>query len=215
MRAGRQSQLAGRSRLGSLREALTDTSVSMQAERERMAALKERQTLVVSSFNLFPTPPEIADRMASLFDEFGNVLEPSAGTGRLYEAVRRQDTLFNIDLIDISPECCAVLEQIREAMGDSASIERVDFLAVKPRPGYDSIIMNPPFKNGADIKHILHASKFLRPGGRLVSLIANGPRQRARLEPIASEWIDLPDCSFKSEGTDVATAMIVIDVEVR
>jgi len=40
--------------------------------------------------------------------------------------------------------------------------------------------MNPPFENGADIKHIQHAMKMLKPGGRLVAICANGPRQQPR-----------------------------------
>ena len=57
--------------------------------------------------------------------------------------------------------------------------------------------MNPPFERGSDIRHIEHALTFLKPGGRLVAICANGPRQRERLQPMASEWIDLPAGSFK------------------
>jgi hypothetical protein len=37
--------------------------------------------------------------------------------------------------------------------------------------------LNPPFGNADDIKHIMHAWKMLKPGGRLVAICANGPRQ--------------------------------------
>lgn len=60
-------------------------------------------------------------------------------------------------------------------------------------------------------KHIAHALTMLAPGGRLVALCAAGPKQRARLQPIASEWIDLPAGSFKSEGTNVSAAIVVFD----
>lgn len=39
----------------------------------------------------------------------------------------------------------------------------------------------------------------------------SGPRQRAKLEPIASAWIDLPAGSFAESGTGVNTAIVVID----
>jgi hypothetical protein len=48
---------------------------------------------------------------------------------------------------------------------------------------FDRVVMNPPFDHGADIKHVEHARKFLKPGGRLVAVVANGPRQRERLLP--------------------------------
>jgi 16S rRNA G1207 methylase RsmC len=41
--------------------------------------------------------------------------------------------------------------------------------------------MNPPFANGDDIKHITHA---LKPGGRLVAICANGPRQNDKLRSV-------------------------------
>lgn len=73
--------------------------------------------------------------------------------------------------------------------------------------------MNPPFENGADIRHIGHARTFLKPGGRLVAICANGPRQREALMPIADEWIDLPEDAFKESGTSVRTAILVITKE--
>jgi hypothetical protein len=50
----------------------------------------------------------------------------------------------------------------------------------------------------------------LRPGGRLVAVVANGPRQRERLLSVASAWIDLPAGSFQEQGTDVNAAIVVI-----
>ena len=79
---------------------------------------------------------------------------------------------------------------------------------------FDRILMNPPFENGADITHIQHALGMLAPGGRLVAICANGPRQRARLLPLAEasggSWADLPAGSFKHAGTMVNTALLVI-----
>jgi len=76
---------------------------------------------------------------------------------------------------------------------------------------FDSIIMNPPFKMWQDIKHIQHAATLLAEGWRLVAICANGPKQRAKLMPIADEWIELPSKAFKTEGTNVNAAIIVID----
>jgi 16S rRNA G1207 methylase RsmC len=88
-----------------------------------------------------------------------------------------------------------------------------DFLQWRPagEPDlFDCIVMNPPFKNGEDIKHIKHALNFLGEGGTLVALCANGPRQRDQLISIADHWEELPAGSFKGEGTNVNTALLMI-----
>jgi 16S rRNA G1207 methylase RsmC len=72
-------------------------------------------------------------------------------------------------------------------------------------------MMNPPFERGADIKDIKHALAFLKPGGRLVAICANGPRQVEELQPLATHWEELPAGSFATCGTQVNTALLVID----
>ena len=73
--------------------------------------------------------------------------------------------------------------------------------------------MNPPYECGADIEHIRHAYAKLKPGSRLIAICANGPRQREELGELCSAWIDLPVGSFKEQGTNVNTAIVVIDRE--
>ena len=80
-----------------------------------------------------------------------------------------------------------------------------------PLGTFDRIVMNPPFAHGDDIRHIRHALGFLRPGGRLVAICADGPRQQERLRPIASRWLPLPAGTFADQGTDVRTVMLAID----
>ena len=74
--------------------------------------------------------------------------------------------------------------------------------------------MNPPFGAGADIKHITHALTMPKPGGRLVALCVNGPRQDTALRPLVDasggDWEDLPADSFKAEGTGVLVALITL-----
>lgn len=115
-------------------------------------------------------------------------------------------------LVDSSAECAGELYRIM-AGDPAAELIQADFLGLTVnRLGlFDSIIMNPPFKNGTDARHIIHAAGLLAPGGRLVALCANGPRQRAKLQPIASTWRELPAGSFKSEGTAVSAAVVMID----
>ena len=98
------------------------------------------------------------------------------------------------------------------------TVVNADFLECTPEKygalalgQYDRIVMNPPFDMGADIKHVEHAYEFLATGGRLVAIVANGPRQREELQGIATAWIDLPDDTFKEQGTSVRAAIVVLD----
>lgn len=63
--------------------------------------------------------------------------------------------------------------------------------------------------NAEDIKHIEHAFKMLRSGGRLVAICANGPRQRERFIGKAV-FIDLPPGSFEESGTSVNAAIVIV-----
>src|SRR5258707_7477628 len=70
--------------------------------------------------------------------------------------------------------------------------------------------MNPPFEDGSDIKHIMHALTMLKPGGKLVAICANGPRQNEKLQPMADTWEVLPSGTFKEQGTGVRTALLTV-----
>ena len=209
---------AGKMRLLRLREISEAKGEEMDRERGRFEALASPSAAprVVSAFNLFQTPQAVADRMAGLLAEHigtaCRVLEPSAGLGRLYRAIRDAGHDGPLDLIEQSPDCCR--ELYGQTEGDTAAtLKTRDFLetTVEELGLYDAIIMNPPFKMWRDIKHIRHACTFLKYGGRLVSLCAAGPKQRAAFETTADHWEMLPAGSFKSEGTSVDVALIVID----
>lgn len=209
----RDSQQTGRLRLRHLREVTEAKAEEMAEQRGRFQRLAREDSAprVVSSFNLFQTPPELAKQVAELLQPRGRMLEPSAGLGRLYRAAREISDC-EIVLVEQAADCAA--ELYREIEPDAACrLIQADFLACDAeRLGgpFDCVLMNPPFKMGADIKHINHAAGLLVPGGRLVALCANGPRQRAKLMPIADEWHELPAGSFKSEGTNVDAAIVVV-----
>jgi hypothetical protein len=182
---------------------------------------------IVVAPQLFATPPELAARMVDLAKpEVGNrVLEPSAGTGNLLRCLPGfmpfegflpsgacRQTAVDVVAVEINGD-------LTEALDKSGLAQRIictDFLTctVEGEPSslgrFDCVIMNPPFVNGADIKHIQHARKFLKSGGRLVALCANGPRQREALQDESEHWEDLPAGSFAAEGTGVNVALLVL-----
>lgn len=162
---------------------------------------------------LFPTPPEIAGKMVEYADiQTGQrILEPSAGTGNLIKAIEATETRTDIIAVELNN---ILAQLLRDGNGHGWGIDEIvqgDFLDQNGNLGkFDRIIMNPPFENAVDIKHIQHAQKFLKPGGRLVALCANGSRQRAAFMDIAEYWEDLPEGSFKAQGTGVNVALMVL-----
>lgn len=205
------SRNKGLLRLRHLREFTEAKGEQMAVERQRFDALRGAEpTRAVSAFNLFQTPEAIADQMvAALGDLNGKrLLEPSAGLGRLYRAVRYRSDC-EIVLVEIAPQCAA--ELFRESKADDkCRLVQDDFLACDAdRLGgkFDAIVMNPPFKQGRDIKHIEHAMSLLNPGGVLVSLCFAGVKQTA---VYGDQWTMLPPESFKSEGTRAQVAMLTL-----
>lgn len=90
--------------------------------------------------------------------------------------------------------------------------------------GYDRIIMNPPFSNGRDIEHVMHAYDLLKPGGRIVAIMGESAffNQSKKAEAFR-QWLDdkggtsekLPAGSFMDPSLPVNTGvnarMVVID----
>lgn len=167
---------------------------------------------VVTAPQLFPTPPDLAARMVELsrIEAGARVLEPSAGTGRILAAIRER---LNGSAVRTAVEVNGALCDTLRAREEGAEIVHGDFLEQTPDTlgRFDAVLMNPPFKDAADIRHILHAAEFLTPGGTLVAICANGPRQQDKLMPLASYWEDLPAGTFEQSGTNVNTALLIID----
>lgn len=197
-----ESRSRGLLRLRHLREVTEARGEEMEREAERFRALADPSAAprAVSAFNLFQTPEPIADRMVRLADlaDGLRVLEPSAGLGRIYRAIRCRSSC-SVHLVELDNTLAG--ELYRETQGDDAARLSVgDFLEFSGGP-FDRVIMNPPFKMGRDIKHIRHALGLLAPGGFVVSLCFDGVRQREQLQPLAASWEPLPAESFKAEGT--------------
>ena len=170
-------------------------------------------------FDQFDSPPDVVYDVVqqALIKPGMKVLEPSAGLGFLAMGCYHMgaQTFF----IEFDQRRYDVLKEnpmLHDLVGNSA-----DFLSVAPIKHFDRVVMNPPFSKRQDIKHVLHALKFLEPGGRLVSVMSAGVtfRQdkltcelREIMDAHHSEIIHLPEGSFKSSGTMANTVIIVIDL---
>jgi protein-L-isoaspartate O-methyltransferase len=172
---------------------------AFEAMRESLAAGVQ----VVSAPQLFPTPRDLAARMVDLADiQPGHaVLEPSAGTGALMGAMGGR--MFGHAPESgrlVAVEINATLAHGLPGEFPLTTIYCADFTQWQTEERFDRVLMNPPFANGADIEHIQRAAAMLKPGGRLVAICANGPRQAARLQPLADSWEELPAGTFAHTG---------------
>lgn len=104
-----ESRQRGLLRLRHLLEVTEAKGEEMDEKRPRFGKLADPagKPRAVSSFNLFQTPEPLADQMAQMLPLLGRVLEPSAGLGRLYRAIRKISEC-PITLVEISPDCRGV-----------------------------------------------------------------------------------------------------------
>jgi hypothetical protein len=190
---------------------------------EGVAAERIEQVLLtgevttVQDLNYFPTPEWIGRQMLDYGDVYCGmtVLEPSAGRGALVNVISQRA------VVDAIEQHEPFVKELVDT-GHCRSVAAGDFLAIRPEgPLYDRVVMNPPFGKQADIRHVLHALQFVKPGGRLVSVMANGVGFRSNRDTVAFRlrvedaggYFDLlPDDAFKESGTGVRTVLCVIPV---
>lgn len=182
--------------------------------------LSTGEVVTAQDMGFFETTGAALDRLMELGDvQPGNlILEPSAGSGNI---VRRclQTEGTRVHVCEPQEKFAEQLLALITPRGGRRLV-MADFLTIKPEPLYDRVLMNPPFAKQADLDHVRHAMKFLKPGGRLVTIMASGVRYRQNrktlefLEAIAGyspRFEDLPPGSFKAVGTNVNTCILVLD----
>lgn len=169
-------------------------------------------------YGFFPTQPELAKAVIDLawLEEGMKVFEPSAGIGGLAD--------FIAPIIGVENLYCAELQKgnvviLREK---GYKVTEGDFMAIPipTPPTFERLVMNPPFERQQDIDHVLHAWEFLKPGGRLVAIMASSVKFRENkktadfrefVEINSGKILDNPEGSFKASGTGVNTVTVVID----
>jgi hypothetical protein len=187
-------------------------------------------------FQFFGTPAALADRLVELAEiEEGMVcLEPSAGRFAIGEAIYRKfpramdgpndQPCVTVDYYELMPQNSDIISQKLHANKNwlsRSSCMGDDFLKAKPGKFlYDRVIANPPFSKNQDIDHIQHMYRFLKPGGRLVSIASRHWQISANkkecsfecwLDELNAQIIDIDAGEFKESGTTVATCIIIID----
>lgn len=173
----------------------------------------------------FPTPQTVALRMADLasIEPFEQVLEPSAGSGRLIDAALAAQPDCDVVAVERSHPLVSLLETKQSYT--PFTLIRDDFLTWsdpdQPTPSFDVVLMNPPFERGADIAHVTHAfTHHLRPGGRLVAIVSSGALYRTdraaqAFRALVDEWSENPDGIALPSGTFEDTGVSAVILELR
>jgi type I restriction-modification system DNA methylase subunit len=178
-------------------------------------------------FGQFDSPQEVVNTIITFADLKSGmkVLEPSCGIGAILEGIRQWNKIVRPDFEDVVHYFANELdpkrfEAVRSSFFPAGGITNEDFLAQKHTPIYDRVLMNPSFQKRSDVAHVRHALGFVKPGGRLVSVMSAGIKFRTDKNTTdLREFIlengaihDLPDDSFKASGTSVKTVVVYIDV---
>ena len=183
--------------------------------RETIAAALDSGSVLdkKKTFQAFYTPDAVADHLVELAEltSGDRVLEPSAGNGAIVRALVRAGNSA-ITAVEVDDERSGAL-----AAAGAVAIYTYDFLLLQPELfEFDAVIMNPPFTQLQDVKHVLHAWEFTT--RVLVAIVSKGflfredklSREFRRLNErhgVIQET--LPAGTFHESGTEVETTIVV------
>jgi len=178
-------------------------------------ARESGEILDARAAELFETPAVLADEMAAFIDPQPSdmILEPSAGRGRLVNAILRRCPDVDFICVEPFPASADLLES------EGHRVIRADFLSLgaELEGAISHCILNPPFSKRADVAHISRAIELLPVGGRLAAIASAGVKYRddklarefrAEVERHGGTITDNPPNSFAASGTGVNTIML-------
>lgn len=176
-------------------------------------------------FQFFYTPNELGLKVAELAEINPNIcdpeqliLEPEAGQGHLVEAIKhychKDQMIHCFELMETNR---IILKKRNDVILLGEDFLNNDF---DKQIKFDRIIANPPFNKNQDIDHIYEMYKYLKKGGRLVSIasehsqISTNKKEsdfRLWLSNYSADIYPIDKGSFKESGTLVGAVIIVID----
>jgi predicted RNA methylase len=176
------------------------------------------QILDPKDFDFFATPQGLAHQVVedAGLEPGMLVAETSAGRGAIAMAMAKIVGVENVQTFELLPDNVKVLR------GLGFKVTEGDFLAHHPQPLYDRIVMNPPFGNQNDMRHVEHALRMLKPTGRLVAIVS--PSYEFRTSTIAAGFRQLVEAAgekvrdvesgaFRESGTDVRTVVLRFEAD--
>ncbi len=178
----------------------------------------------------YPTPVKLANKMANRIQaEAKFILEPSAGSGVLLDALKKRwgmndehryyRSQYDHEFYAIEQD----QELVATLRGKNYNVIAFDFLTYQPSNFFDAIIMNPPFDTGD--KHLLKAIEIIR-NGEIVCLLNKETIENAhtqtrkllknKLQELKAEITDLGQVFIDADRkTNVDVVMIYIKKETK
>lgn len=185
------------------------------------------------------TPRPLVELMVDLAQVRGSdrVLDPTCGSGSFLVAALCRGA--DVDGIEVDPDLAA-LARLNLALhgANPRAVRTDDFFRAEPDAAYDVILANPPFsvvidapealagsvlaagrsRIGSDILFLEVAMRWLRPGGRLVTVLPFGVLANASSAPLRSfvdavavreAVVSLPEGVFRPFGGTPTRACVV------
>lgn len=175
----------------------------------------------------FPTPVKVVDKMietANLKPD-SIMLESSAGTGRILDEARKIiNSLDNFVVIELNENRQQVLRSkgYHVDFGGTFEDSLKDPEILKKLKRCNKVVINPPFKNDMDVKHLLISYMVCADKADIVSIMQeNSLYYNRSIHRVFKEFLNLigkdayevkslPAGSFKDELTTVDTVIIHI-----
>lgn len=187
----------------------------------RLDPVKEMERSLVGKklgVDFFPTPAGLANEMVldAGVSAGSLVLEPSAGSGNLAEAIVSAGG--KVHCIEWSSTLSDLLRLKKfEVLGS-------DFMDFETDLRYDAVVMNPPFSDRKDAAHVMRAFGFLADGGTLVAICGEGVffgsdskavEFREWLDSVGAEVTKLPSGTFMEKRLLATTGANARKVVIR
>jgi len=165
-------------------------------------------TQVAKDLAYYPTPQAVVQTVLNevYFTETTKILEPSCGDGRILDGLKKSGAQ-NVLGIEIDRA------RAEQAKRKGHNVFVGNFLDQEPTGDFDLVIMNPPFVGRHYLLHVNHALKFLKDGGKLVTILpASAYYDHQELQ---GRWSNLPVASFRDSGTNISTGYLIMNNRVE
>jgi hypothetical protein len=206
----------GQKALEDINKALAEYYGDVLPDAEDSPSRRKESTEVSKDLQYYPTPQKLSEsiiyNLAIKKGEKG--LDPSCGCGRFLDAFSKAGgSAFGVEYDN---------RRANEARAKGHNVRTANFLDLEPEPVFDYVIMNPPFYGKHYVKHVDAAIKWLKSGGRLISILPVTARYDHKIinkkwleERGASlsnydSWRDFPVGSFSESGTNVNTTQLTV-----
>jgi predicted RNA methylase len=168
----------------------------------------------------FPTPVPLARELVAVADVRAEhlVLEPSAGRGAIASVLAQIVAPEQLYLVELDGAHHPTLEQ---AGFKAPQLIAGDFLTTRELPeAFDRIVMNPPFEDQQDVRHVLRAYELLATGGRLAAIMSasldfRGTKPARQLRELvdacpSATITENPRDAFKESGAAVESVIVTL-----